>query len=453
MTKLITLGDYNSLFKYFFYHVIAKFLYEYFIENFLPKKTDIFDKYPFPEHILIQEGFNYLGTFICSLILIKYETTQTRKKTKNNNSTISDSNSDSSSSKSKKSALSKLKLIYHSHNGKIFQLSNFVVIFLLFIYVQLKNIFFNISLLGLDFWIPELFFVCYFTKKIFGIPIYLHKKFAIYFIFIFSGIFKALSIIYRFKDDPDDRLYKIYKWITPIGIIFYIFLLLLRSYTICKIKLIFDLKFILSSQFLALYSCFGAFICFISGFISSKYACGNINDFKNIKLFCTITKDENKYYYDNYSIFFKALWDKDRDNYINIIFLNLFFLKIILAFFIKLYCSLIIQKLNPEYLICSNSLYFFIIDLFDFFCYIFSKDDFRFYKFFGTTAQFACIFGTIIYLELIELNFWNLNHDLKKNIRKRSLEEINEALFNDENEDGHNEIEDDEIGKSEMEKF
>ena len=214
---------------------------------------------------------------------------------------------------------------------------------------------------------PELIFVCYFTNKFFGIPIYLHKKFAIFFILIFCGILKTLTLIFRFIDDPDERLYKIYKWITPIGIIFYILLTLLRSYTFCKIKYLFDLKFIFSSKFLALYSFLGTFICLIVSIITSKYSCGYKTDFKNINLICTTTKDNNEFYYDNYSIFFKALWDKDRDNYINIIYIIIFIIKIMLSFGIKLYCLLIIKKLNPEYLICSNTLYSFIIDLFDFF--------------------------------------------------------------------------------------
>ena len=455
MSNCITLGNYNRLFKYLFYHIIAKFILEYIIENFLPKKTSIFDKDPFPERLFIQEGFNYLGTFICSLFLIKYETTQARKNN-NDNSTNTDVNFKSKTCKSTRARSFDLKLIYHDYEGKIFQLSNIFIIFLLFICIQLKIIFYSLSLKGLDFWVPELIFVCIFTNKFFDMPIYLHKKFAIYFILIFSGTLKTLTLIFRFIDDPDERLYKIYKWITPIGIAFYILLTLLRSYTFCKIKFLFHLKFVLSSKFLALYSCFGTIICLIISIITTKFSCGYKTDFKNINLICMTTKDNNEFYYDNYSIFFKALWDKDRENYINIIYITIFLIKIILSFGIKLFGLLIINKLNPEYLICSNSIYSFIIDLFDFFVYIFSDDQFRLYKLFGTLAQFASIFGTIIYLELFELNFWNLNHDLKRNIEKRGLEETNLALVNDENEENRastNEIEGDENKKTEMSKI
>ena len=44
-------------------------------------------------------------------------------------------------------------------------------------------------------------------------------------------------------------------------------------------------------------------------------------------------------------------------------------------------------------------------------------------------AQIFSFIGTLIYLELIELHFCEIDHNLKKNIKKRALE------FEDENED------------------
>ena len=39
------------------------------------------------------------------------------------------------------------------------------------------------------------------------------------------------------------------------------------------------------------------------------------------------------------------------------------------------------------------------------------------------SGDIASIIGFLIYLEIIELNFCNLNYDLKENIIKRSIEE------------------------------
>jgi len=44
-------------------------------------------------------------------------------------------------------------------------------------------------------------------------------------------------------------------------------------------------------------------------------------------------------------------------------------------------------------------------------------------EFFNSIAEFVSLISIMIYLELIELNFCNLNHNLKKNIEIRSVKE------------------------------
>ena len=98
---------------------------------------------------------------------------------------------------------------------------------------------------------------------------------------------------------------------------------------------------------------------------------------------------------------------------------------------------IIIQKLNPEYFIASNSIHFFFTGLIDLFIYLFSPNgEFKFYKFYGTLAELFKLLGYIVYLEFIELNFFGLNNNLKRNIRIRSLSETQkEFLIENENED------------------
>ena len=53
-------------------------------------------------------------------------------------------------------------------------------------------------------------------------------------------------------------------------------------------------------------------------------------------------------------------------------------------------------------------------------------------------GNFIAIFGFLIYLELIELKFCKLNYNLRKNIIKRSIDDINQSIgyegFNEEDE-------------------
>ena len=51
--------------------------------------------------------------------------------------------------------------------------------------------------------------------------------------------------------------------------------------------------------------------------------------------------------------------------------------------------------------------------------------------FLDISGDFICLIGFFIYLEIIELNICNLNHDLRKNISKRGiLKESEKIKFN-----------------------
>ena len=96
-----------------------------------------------------------------------------------------------------------------------------------------------------------------------------------------------------------------------------------------------------------------------------------------------------------------------------------FFLgKIIISFLINLFPLIIIQKLDPVYYICTNSLFYFILQLFVLF-----NGPIKIYSIFEHIAELFSIIGISIYLELIELKFCGLNYNIKKNIEERSEED------------------------------
>ena len=427
MGKYISFGNYNTLYKYIWLHIIIKLILKYFIENAFVEKIKILED--FPQNILIQEGFNYLGTFIFSLFLFKYEINQIKRNSINSFNLKSINQSDSIKEKRSESDID---YIYNDNELTIFKIPNFSLIILLFLSIQLNNIFYIISLKGLDYWMPELLFICVILNKMSKIPIYTHKKVALYFITISCTIMQILSTRYRFIDDFNEKLYKVYIWVIPIGIISFILIILLRSYCFCKINYLLESKFMIKSNFLILYGFFGALICFIISIIPTYIPCADKNDFIYIDLICNLNTTTNNnivYYYENYSTFFKNLWSNERKTLINIAFLFTFILKIILSFGVKLYSLFIIEKLTPEYYVCSNSIFYFINGLIDFFFYLFLPEGkFKFYKFFATFAQFFSILGTFFYLEFIELKFCKLNYYLKKNIIIRSLSESSTDL-------------------------
>ena len=278
----------------------------------------------------------------------------------------------------------------------------------------------------------EILFICIFTSKMFKSQIYIHQKFSLIFIILFCSIMKILSIIFRMNFSQHERIYNKINWIIPIGILSYILITLLRAYSYCKTKWLFEFKFYSPLKLLILYGFFGAILCFILSIIPTFIPCNNF--FENIGRICNLNDSLNNstiYYYENYNIYFKNLWNHE-EIYINIIYLLLFVIKLFLFFLIKLYLMFIIKTLGPEYIICSKSLFYFIIELINF-IYIIIKIEqndkgFRFYKFCETLGQFISFLGCIIYLELIGLNFCGLNKDLKKNIMDRSFSESSDYI-------------------------
>ena len=423
MAKYITFGKYNKINKYICLYIILRLIFEYLFGNNFEKEIRLLNTDNLPKSILIQDGFNYLFIFIFSKIFLKYfnyESQQTKK------------DFDEGSEKN--------KLIYNEFENNVSEITIILIIFSLILSDQLDNTFFNLNLKGLNYWMLEIIFICIFTSKIFKVPIYKHKKFSLIFIVIFCSIMKILSIVFRMFDSHKKRIYQEITWIIPIAIISYILITLQRAYSYCKTKWLFELKFISPLKLLTLYGFFGAIFCFILSIIPTLIPCNK--SFSQIELICTLTtkdtlNDSTIYYYENYIIYFKHLWN-DEKIYINIIYLFLFVLKIFLCFLIKLYLMLIIYNLSPEYLICSNCLLYFIIELADFILFVIKikkeESSFRIYKFFGSLNQFICLLGCIIYLEIIELNFCGLNNNLKKNIMERSMEEINAIKLYEENE-------------------
>jgi hypothetical protein len=284
----------------------------------------------------------------------------------------------------------------------------------------------------------EIFFMAIINLKLYDLPIYRHKKLGIYIITFFSTLFKILSTIALFEEsNPNHFIYTNHYFLIPIGIIFFLLIMLLRSYALCKIKWLLDIKFILPSKILLLYNFLSAILCFIASIISSINPCTDSSEKSNFynfyELICQIKvkkKNENFdiLYYDNYSGYFEKFFKNI------LISITIFVLKTTFCFFNKVFTIYIIQNLSPEYIICSNAIFFILTEITDLILLIFIKDGFKFYKLFGMIAEIFCFIGSLIYLELIEFHCSGLNYNTKKNIKIRAEIDKNiGALINDEN--------------------
>lgn len=249
---------------------------------------------------------------------------------------------------------------------------------------------------------------------------------------------KNLSTYYRIRDSHKKRIFTIYSWIIPVGICSFFLLSFFRAYIFCKIQSLLNLKFISVSKFLFVYGFVGSLLCLIISIIPSFIPCSRNNKFDDIDFICNVTnfdytQNSTIYYYDSYSIYFSNLWKNDRKFFINVFYIFLILLKICLTFAIRLFSVIIIKNLGPEYLICSNSIFYFISEGLDTIASMF-YNKFYYYKLYDILDELCSISGTILYLEFIELNFLGLSFNLKKNIKIRSQKD-SKSITNDKDED------------------
>ena len=418
MVKFITLGIYDNKYKYMIFYILTRLPLEYFLGDIFPDEVKI--KYlrseNFPNEILVYEVFKYFGMFIFGLIVLKLE--------------IESLFTGNKTDKNKIGKKGEIKLIYHNNESP--SLSKIKVLLLLFLYIiniKMMSFFYNIlGHFGLDFWMLEIILIAVINIILFKIKIYFHQKIAIGIILIFSTLMKVIAIILIYMSE-DQKIYMEYSWLCPIGIIGFILLYFVDGFVLCRMKWCFDLKFISEKKMLIRFGFLGFILFFIASLISNFIKCEEEIEF--IFDFCKVYDEESSSdYFDNFLVFFKNIWLKDRTPFVNCIYIFIILLKILLSAFKYFFSFLIIKILSPEFLVCSDSILYFIIKIICLIYYVSTnslKNDFIF----DVLSQFFSLLGTIIYLELIELNFCGLNHDLKKNINFRANHEFLE-IYNSE---------------------
>ena len=212
----------------------------------------------------------------------------------------------------------------------------------------------------------------------FKIDIFKHQKCSTYFISIFCTILKIIALILNNVNDferpkvppegsepPDEKGPPpieennnfIYKGNIPViifGLLIYLFIITIRSYSNCKIKWHFDVNYIPKGKLLMFYGLIGTIICVISCIITTFIDCN--------KTWCRVRdKENNLMYYDSFKIYFKYLFNSR----ISTIFLNILLILFFgTSFFFKSYFFvLVIKHLTPVHIIGLSSIHYFIVEL------------------------------------------------------------------------------------------
>ena len=134
-----------------------------------------------------------------------------------------------------------------------------------------------------------------------------------------------------------------------------------------------------------------------------------------IKNFCIKEENNTVYYYDSIFIYLNEL----NSSLFKEIILTLFYLIICFSEFT---CEIMtINYLNPIYTLINDNIYYFFMKIINFFyLYYFTLTQFIIME----LAEILAILGYSVYLEIIELKFFGLDKDIRKNIIKRGNKEI-----------------------------
>ena len=467
MAIYISCGGFNKYFIYIFLSISFQILnYSLYGYNY----NDAFEEVKiintptqdyFSWHNLIHQIFGYFGTTIMSIIFYKYELNASKKEGV-------DPVANPLNHNNKKNI--EIQLIHNDAEDNIdinSDKSSFIIclliIFLWIIIEQLIDLYY-LALKDLDFWMFELLLVTLFSIKMFKIEIFSHQKCAMWFSLV-PCLFKIANIFLSCIEDKEiiDKnlpiLYVIKRLYIPIGIVIYMILIMGRAYVNTKIKWFMDLKYISPSKLLIYYGIMGTIICTLVSIISTYIKCEDFNN-NEINLYDYICKIPyngsdinvtlNARYFESFTIYFDTLLGRVNTEYENkeIIYEIVIIVLGMISFFFHKYFSIkVIQQLTPVYLILSNPiLYVFqkiILIVNNYFRQktFFLKDTNQYIisKFiFDWAGDLFTIIGFLIYLEIIELKFWNYDYNIKVNITRRSLIETKEisepekSVINDE---------------------
>ena len=370
------------------------------------------NKEDFPRHRIFDPLFSYLGVIALSLFIPKEKV---KKREKNE-----EIKEEESSETSLKGIDSNNRLPELIHNGLKDYLKNkkgiviFILILILWIIEENLVLIYVDIFQDLDFWFFELIFISIIFSNHFIFKIYSHQKLSMALSIGVGSILKIYNISISLISE-DEKIYKKYPLVF-FFVVLYFLIILARSYVNTQIKVFMDLKFISNRTLLMSYGLTGAILCAIVGIITSFVPC---TDNKAIETFVCKVKYNDKSYYDEIHSYIES--SKNMSARLIIIVLG------IISFFCnKFFYTLIIKNYTPIHVIFSFPMQFFIEKTFlliftaiFFRSHLFSEEN-QLEKFLlDISGDIVSIFGFLIYLEIIELNFCKLNYNLKKNIISR----------------------------------
>ena len=406
---IILMAIFQVLNQYIYGFIYIECFYQMNIYQILYNAIIDSNKTDFPHHRVFDPLFSYIGVVILSLFIPKEKN-------------IKDEHENNKESKLE------LDLIHEdTYNALETQNCMFVLIKVVILWVIEENlllIFVDIFQ-DLDFSFFELIFISIIFSKKFFLKLYSHQiiGIALYFgVVAILNIYNLILSITSEQKEEDKTFYERYPFLCFFSL-FYLILIFIRSYVNTQLKILMDLKFVITRALLMSYGLIGLCMCLLAGIFTSCVPCFDFI----YNYVCKMNYGDNMYY-DHFLNYVES-WKNMLVRLIVII------LGAITFFFNKYYIIMIIKYYTPIHVIFSYPVQFFIEKTFLLiFTAIFFPDELfsrqnQLKKFLlNESGDIASILGLLIYLEMIELNFCGLNYNLKKNIIIRGKDEYKNSL-------------------------
>ena len=449
MSSCIKFNQFNTYFKY----ILLTIIFRYFnicllgynhndtfekvsLIDFLYDRFDVESKIDLSNFKISELLFNFIGIFIFSFFTRLYELYISGKHIKyffqiNDPFLVAQrkvSQSDFNTVNIDLENMGSKNIFNKFKNLIVNNTSSFIYLIIFFIWVtqEVLILLFSDFLKDIDYWYFEILIVTIIYSNIFLKQIYNHQKLAII-INLIPCIFKTATIILRFESD-EPTIYTEYPLLIPAGIILYLLLIAISAFINCSIKSFLDLKYISTSQLLIFYSLVGISICSLTCIINTYIPCSdNVNpSFINTNM-CKVDF-HNKLYFDNLKLYFSSFVEEDYP--VKVIRIIIIITDSITLFLKQYFYILVIRYTDPVHITFAPPIFFIIkkivlvsnnliIDK-TFFLYTSNFKPSRF--FLDLSGDIVCFIGFLIYLEIIELNIFGLNYNLRINIIRRGTE-------------------------------
>ena len=389
--KLIKIGECSRFYLYLLGATISKLISIFLLGGF-KNNMNLFGFSPIlKSYNIIQSLYTYIGYIIFSFIF--------RLCSKHNEIT------------SKKNKLIFIYNNFSKPNYKKFCFQIFLVSFCFAFYYEAINILNSLDFQLLNFWSFETIFTFLLMQKYFKFDIYNHHKCSIYFIIISSSLFILIASLIPVSSGEEEKLNAYQKikrkfgsyYYSIIIILIYIIISFIFAFSRIFSKILMQIKNISYYTLIPLIS--------INGLLISVFSYIILNHIN-------LTKNLLQYFDELNSC------DKDYKYYLEIFLIYPIF---VFIQFIQIYFELlIIYYLNPNYLLATYILIYGFTKLVSFVSNNFSN----FISFiFIEMSEICPVFGYLIFLEILELNFCGLSDNIKRNIKSKSDNEFKELFI------------------------